>query len=203
MATLGGCGKQSSAITNAETMNETKNVKTDTATFGAGCFWCVEALFENLKGVISVSSGYSGGNVANPSYEQICTGTTGHAEVIQVVYDTEKISYDDLLEAFWSSHDPTTLNRQGNDVGTQYRSVVFYHSDEQQELAEAYKKQLDATGAFSKPIVTQIVPYDKFYKAEDYHQSYYDRNGSAHYCQYVIRPKLEKFNKKFAGKLKQ
>lgn len=195
--------QESNSVKPMENKETEMQDKSDTATFGAGCFWCVEAMFENLKGVISVTSGYSGGNVANPTYEQVCSDTTGHAEVIQVVYDPKVISYPDLLEAFWNSHDPTTLNRQGADVGKQYRSVIFYHNDEQRRLAEEYKAQLDKSGAFSKPIVTQIVPYTNFYKAEDYHQQYYDRNGQAPYCQYVIRPKLEKFRQKFGEKMKQ
>jgi methionine-S-sulfoxide reductase len=163
----------------------------------------VEAVSENLKGVKTVTSGYSGGHVENPDYALVCSGTTGHAEVIQVVYDPNVISYPDLLEAFWSSHDPTTLNRQGADVGTQYRSVIFYHNDEQRKLAEEYKAQLDKSGAFARPIVTQIVPFKKFYKAENYHQQYYDNNKEAPYCQYVIRPKLEKFRQKFGDKMKK
>jgi len=175
---------------------------TDTATFGAGCFWCVEAVFQNLKGVESVVSGYSGGTVANPSYEEVCTGTTGHAEACQIAYDPARISYPELLEAFWKSHDPTTLNRQGNDAGTQYRSAIFYHNEEQKKLAGHYKQQLDSSKAFDDPIVTEIVPFKNFYKAEDYHQNYFNKNGSAPYCMFVIRPKLEKFRKAFKDKLK-
>jgi peptide-methionine (S)-S-oxide reductase len=175
---------------------------TDTATFGAGCFWCVEAVFQNLKGVESVVSGYSGGTVANPSYEEVSTGTTGHAEACQIAYDPARISYPELLEAFWKSHDPTTLNRQGNDAGTQYRSAIFYHNEEQKKLAEHYKQQLDSSKAFDDPIVTEIVPFKNFYKAEDYHQNYFNKNGNAPYCMFVIRPKLEKFKKAFKDKLK-
>jgi peptide-methionine (S)-S-oxide reductase len=174
----------------------------DTATFGTGCFWCTEAIFQQLEGVQKVTSGYSGGEVPNPTYKQVCTGTTGHAEVIQVEYDPNKITYDELLEAFWKAHDPTTLNRQGNDVGTQYRSVVFYHNAEQKEKAEKYKVELDASGAFDKPIVTEIAPFSVFYPAENYHQDYYNANGAQPYCYFVIRPKLEKFRKVFKGKLK-
>lgn len=174
----------------------------DTATFGAGCFWCVEAQFQMLNGVISVSSGFSGGTVKNPAYREVCNGTTGHAEVCQIVYDSEKISYDELLAAFWQSHDPTQLNRQGNDVGTQYRSVIYYHNDEQKRLAEDYKKQLNASGAWTKPIVTEISPIGPFYKADDYHQNYFNENGSESYCQFVIQPKVEKFKKVFKDKLK-
>ncbi|WP_246085417.1 peptide-methionine (S)-S-oxide reductase MsrA [Solitalea koreensis] len=175
---------------------------TDTVTFGAGCFWCVEAIFQQLKGVISVTSGYSGGSIQNPTYKEICTGTTGHAEVAQIVYDPKVISFPELLEAFWSSHDPTTMNRQGADIGTQYRSVIFYHNSEQKELSEKYKKELNASGAFKNPVITEIAPFAKFYKAEDYHQNYFNSNGDAPYCQFVIAPKLEKFKKVFHDKLK-
>jgi peptide-methionine (S)-S-oxide reductase len=178
------------------------NAPTDTATFGTGCFWCTEAIFQQLDGVIKSTSGYSGGHVNNPSYKEVCTGTTGHAEVIQVVFDPKKISYDELLEVFWKTHDPTTLNRQGNDVGTQYRSVIFYHDNEQKEKAEKYKGELDKSGAFNDPIVTEIAPYSKFYAAENYHQDYFNENGSQPYCNFVIRPKVEKFQKVFKDKLK-
>lgn len=177
--------------------------KIDTATFGTGCFWCTEALFEQLNGVLKVTSGYSGGQVANPSYKAVCTGETGHAECVQVQYEPNKISYDELLEVFWQVHDPTTLNRQGADVGTQYRSVVFYHNLEQKEKAEHYKTELDKSGAFPKPIVTEISAFTKFYPAEDYHQEYYANNKNTNpYCAVVIRPKMEKFQKAFASKLK-
>ena len=184
-------------------MSELGNVKTETATFGAGCFWCVEAVFQELNGVIKVISGYEGGEIPNPTYKQVCTGATGHAEVIQVIYDPTKITYDELLAAFWQSHDPTTLNRQGNDQGTQYRSVVFYHNQIQKELAEKYKAELDKSGAWSKPVVTEISAATTFYPAEDYHQNYYNLNGSEPYCSYVIRPKLDKFRKVFKDKLKK
>jgi peptide-methionine (S)-S-oxide reductase len=167
-----------------------------------GCFWCSEAIFQNLKGVESVVSGYSGGNVKNPSYDEVCSGNTGHAEVSQVTYDPEKISYEELLEVFWYNHDPTTLNRQGNDAGTQYRSVIFTHDEKQKELAEKYKKKLEESHIWSDPIVTQIAPFTNFYKAEDYHQNYFNRNGNAAYCAFVIRPKLDKFKKAFHDKLK-
>jgi peptide-methionine (S)-S-oxide reductase len=173
-----------------------------TATFGAGCFWCTEAVFLNVKGVSKVVSGYSGGKVKNPSYREVCTGETGHAEVTQITFDPAVISYEDLLEVFWNTHDPTTLNRQGADVGTQYRSVVYYHSEEQKKVAEAYKKQLDASHVYKDPIVTEISPLKDFYAAEDYHQNYYALNANQGYCQYVIRPKVEKFRKQFASKLK-
>jgi len=175
---------------------------TDTATFGTGCFWCTEAIFQQLDGVKSVTSGYSGGQVANPTYKQICTGTTGHAECLKVVYDPSKITYDELLEIFWQVHDPTTLNRQGNDVGTQYRSVVFYHNEAQKAKAESYKAALTKSGAWDNPVVTTIEPMVKFYPAEDYHQNYYNNNTGEGYCQFVIRPKLEKFQKVFKSKLK-
>ena len=176
--------------------------KMDVATFGNGCFWCTEAIFQQLKGVSKVESGYSGGHVENPTYKEVCSETTGHAEVLQITYDPDVISYTELLEVFWETHDPTTLNRQGNDRGTQYRSAVFYHNDEQKKLAEKYKKELDASGAWNDPIVTEITAFDKFYVAEDYHQNYYNLNGSQPYCSFVIRPKVEKFKKVFKDKLK-
>ena len=182
--------------------NEDMVLKTDTATFGTGCFWCTEAVFQELEGVLKVTSGYSGGHVANPTYEQVCEKTTGHAEVVQIIYDPSKISYDELLEVFWQTHDPTTLNKQGNDVGPQYRSVIFFHTPEQHAKAEKYKKELDKSGAFTNPIVTAVEPYKNFYSAEKYHQNYYNNNGSAPYCYYVIRPKLEKFEKVFKNKLR-
>jgi len=175
--------------------------KLETATFGSGCFWCTEAVFERLKGVESVVSGYSGGILKNPTYEQVCSGTTGHAEVIQVTFDPAVISYPQLLKVFWNTHDPTTPNRQGHDVGTQYRSAIFYHNDEQRKQAEHYKEKLDSSGAFSAPIVTEIVPFQAFYPAEKYHQDYYSDNPSQQYCSYVIRPKVEKFEKAFGDLL--
>jgi len=177
-------------------------MNTDTATFGNGCFWCTEAVFQQLNGVISSTSGYSGGNVANPTYEQVCEKNTGHAEALQIVYDPSVISFDELLEVFWQTHDPTTLNRQGNDVGPQYRSVIFYHDKNQKEKSEHYKKELEKSGAFNQPIVTAIEPFKNFYPAEDYHQNYFKNNGTAPYCYFVIRPKLEKFEKVFKAKLK-
>jgi peptide-methionine (S)-S-oxide reductase len=172
------------------------------ATFASGCFWCTEAIFQQLKGVHSVVSGYSGGSVKKPSYDEVCTGSTGHAEAVQVTYDPAVIKYQDLLEVFWKSHDPTTPDRQGYDVGPQYRSVIFYHNDEQKQLAEHYKKKLDDSGIFGKPIVTQVVPFTEFYRAEDYHQNYYNQNTQARYCQLVIGPKLEKLKELFHDKLK-
>lgn len=187
---------------NSLTSSSTAMRDTDTATLGTGCFWCTEAIFQQLKGVLKVTSGYSGGKEVNPTYKDVSTGTTGHAEVIQIVYDPAEISFDELLEVFWQTHDPTTLNRQGNDVGPQYRSAIFYHNNEQKSKAEKYKKELDESGAFEKPIVTEISPYTAFYKAEDYHQDYYNNNGSQPYCYYVIRPKLEKFQKVFKNKIR-
>ncbi len=175
----------------------------DTATFGQGCFWCAEAIFESLEGIQSVMPGYAGGTVKNPSYEDVCTGKTGHAEVVQIVYDPKIISYSELLQAFWSSHDPTTLNRQGHDVGTQYRSVIFYHNEMQNMEAEKYKSELNASKSFPDPIVTEITPFTVFYSAEDYHKKYFDKNGNAPYCQFVIKPKLEKFQTVFKNKLKR
>ncbi len=183
-------------------MDAPKDTKLEKATFGGGCFWCTEAQFQYLDGVTKVESGYAGGTVANPTYEEVSTGTTGHAEVIQVTYDPAKVTYDELLEAFWQSHDPTQLNRQGNDVGTQYRSVIFYHNEDQHKKAEYYKQKLAQSGAFDKPVVTEIAPLNNFYPAEDYHQNYYNQNGSQPYCYYVIKPKLEKFKKVFKDKLK-
>ncbi len=176
--------------------------KTETAYFGTGCFWCTEAVFQLLDGVIAVRSGYSGGNTIDPDYKSICTGTTGHAECIEIKYDNSMISYAYLLEVFWKTHDPTTLNRQGNDAGTQYRSVIFYQNEDQKQIAEAYKKQLEMSGVFSNPIVTTLEPFTKFYPAENYHKDYYVLNGTAPYCQFVIRPKIEKFKKEFQEGLK-
>jgi peptide-methionine (S)-S-oxide reductase len=172
------------------------------ATLGGGCFWCTEAVFQRLRGVDNVVSGYSGGSVKNPTYKQVCTGTTGHAEVIQITYDPKLISFVELLEVFWKTHDPTTKNRQGNDKGPQYRSVVFYHTAEQKELAEKYKQKLDAAGAFDAPIVTEIVPFAEFYPAEAYHQNFFVDHPGHGYCAAVIRPKMEKFEKVFKDKLK-
>jgi peptide-methionine (S)-S-oxide reductase len=177
--------------------------QTDTATFATGCFWCTEAVFEELNGVLSVTSGYSGGNVPNPTYKEVCTGETGHAECVQVVYEPNKITYDELLEVFFEVHDPTSLNRQGADIGTQYRSAIFYHDNAQKQKAEYYKNELNKSGAYDKAIVTEIASFSKFYPAEDYHQEYYENNKSSNpYCSVVIRPKLEKFQKVFAKKLK-
>jgi peptide-methionine (S)-S-oxide reductase len=204
-ATMISCAQKSNNMNDNMKKNSTMNSNTskyDTATFGAGCFWCVEAQFQLLDGVISVESGFSGGTIKNPSYREVCNGNTGHAEVCNIVYDPSKISYDELLAAFWKTHDPTQLNRQGNDVGTQYRSVIFYHNDNQKALAEKYKKELNESGAWDKPIVTEISPFTAFYKAEDYHQNYYNQNGEEPYCHYVIQPKVEKFREVFKDKLK-
>jgi peptide-methionine (S)-S-oxide reductase len=170
-------------------------------TLGSGCFWCTEAVFHQLKGVETVVSGYSGGQTSNPSYEQVKTGMTEHAEVCQIQFDPEQISYEDILEVFFSTHDPTTLNRQGNDVGTQYRSVILYHSEEQREIAERIRRELDESGTWKNPIVTEIVPYEEFYQAEDYHQNYFRNNPNQQYCRLVIAPKLKKFEKVFKLKI--
>lgn len=175
----------------------------DTATFGAGCFWCVEAVFQDLKGVASATSGYSGGKIANPTYREVSSGLTGHAEVIQLVYDSSVISFDELLEVFWQTHDPTTLNRQGADVGTQYRSAIFYHNEHQKERAEYFRKKLNEENAFGSPVVTEITAFTAFYKAEEYHQEYYNNNSSQPYCRMVIQPKLDKVKKIFGDKLKE
>jgi peptide-methionine (S)-S-oxide reductase len=172
------------------------------ATFGNGCFWCTEAIFQQLKGVDKVESGYAGGHVENPTYKQVCAATTGHAEVIQISYNPDEISFEELLQVFWETHDPTTPDRQGNDVGPQYRSVIFYHNDAQRQLAEQYKQELDSSGAFDDPIITEISPLTNYYPAENYHQNYFNNNGSQPYCAFLIRPKLDKFKKVFKDKLK-
>lgn len=170
------------------------------ATLGGGCFWCLEAIYQDVRGVERVISGYTGGTVANPSYREVCTGTTGHAEVTQVVFDPQIISFTEILDIFWRIHDPTTLNRQGADVGTQYRSAVFYHNDTQKEIAEQSKQE--AASLWADPIVTEIVPLGEFYAAEDYHQNYFNENPYQPYCQIVVDPKVRKFKKAFAAKLK-
>ncbi len=196
-------GQVNKLPTNKMTNQSTENSQLQLATFGSGCFWCTEAIFQQVDGVTKVESGYAGGKSANPTYKEICTGQTGHAEVIQLTYDPKKVSFEELLEFFWKSHDPTTLNKQGADAGTQYRSVIFYHNNEQKLLATSYKKKLDDAGAFNAPIVTEITPFTTFYKAENYHQNYFNLNGNEPYCSYVIQPKLEKFKKVFKGKLKK
>jgi len=174
----------------------------EVATFGSGCFWCTEAVFQRIKGVEKVVSGYAGGHVQNPTYRQVCAGNTGHAEAVQVQYDPSQISYPEILEIFWKTHDPTTRDRQGNDVGPQYRSAIFYHNEEQKRLAEEYKKKLDEAHIWEDPIVTEITPFTNFYPAEDYHQNYYNENPNQGYCSYIIRPKVEKLQKVFREKLK-
>jgi peptide-methionine (S)-S-oxide reductase len=176
--------------------------KTQLATFGGGCFWCTEAVFQQLKGVEKVVSGYSGGHVENPTYEQVCNKDTGHAEVIQITYDPLQITFPELLEVHFKTHDPTTLNRQGNDAGPQYRSAVFYHDDEQKKAAEYYKEKLDKSGAFGSPIVTEVTKFTNFYAAENYHQNYFNDNPYQGYCAAIIRPKVDKFRAVFADKLK-
>jgi peptide-methionine (S)-S-oxide reductase len=201
VAVIGCRQKLTPQQTKDTTIMET-NAKLDTTTFGTGCFWCTEAIFTRLKGVVSVTCGYSGGTVDNPSYEEVCTGTTGNAEVCQIIYNPAVITFDELLEVFWKVHDPTTLNRQGADEGTQYRSVIFYHNEDQKKLAEYYKGELNKNNTWGKPVVTEISPFKNFYKAEDYHQDYFENNPNQGYCQFVIAPKVEKFEKVFKNKLK-
>ncbi len=198
---------QSKKMNTTKTSGKTETAftgKADTATLGTGCFWCTEAIFEQLDGVIDVVSGYAGGTASNPTYYQVSSGETGYAECVQITYDSSKISFDELLEVFWQVHDPTTLNRQGADIGTQYRSVIFYHDNEQKQKAEKYKAELNKSGAFNDAIVTTLEPFTKFYPAEDYHQEYYANNKNSNpYCSIVIRPKLDKFEKVFKNKLKK
>jgi peptide-methionine (S)-S-oxide reductase len=174
----------------------------EVATLGSGCFWCSEAIFSQLKGVEKVESGYSGGRSANPSYADVCSGTTGHAETVQVTFDPSVISYEDILHIFFTTHDPTTLNRQGADVGTQYRSVIFYHDDKQLETAHQTIKELNGSKVWKNPIVTELSPFKAFYKAEDYHQEFYERNRNYPYCQVVIEPKIAKLRQHYLSKLK-
>jgi peptide-methionine (S)-S-oxide reductase len=211
-ASLFSCNSKSST-TNMTTDNTTKTMSSpapvpgtglDTATFANGCFWCTEAIFEQLDGVVSAVSGYTGGHVDNPTYEEVSTGSSGHAECLQITYDPSKITFDELLEVFWETHDPTTLNRQGNDVGPQYRSGIYYHNQEQKQKAEKYKEELNKSGAFNDPIVTEISPFTKFYPAEAYHQQYFENNENKNpYCRVVVRPKVDKFRKVFKDKLKK
>ncbi|AFH47917.1 Peptide methionine sulfoxide reductase [Ignavibacterium album JCM 16511] len=203
LSTLIACEKSISKNNQENVMDNQNQNKLEIATFGSGCFWCTVAIFERVKGVQKVISGYSGGTIENPTYKEVCTGTTGHAECTQIYYDPSVVTYDELLEIFWKTHDPTTLNRQGNDVGTQYRSVIFYHNQEQKEKAEFYKKKLEEEKIWDRPIVTEIVEFKKFYPAEDYHQNYYDKNPNQGYCAFVITPKVEKFEKIFKDKLKK
>ena len=180
---------------------ETSNL--ETATLGAGCFWCVEAVFDDLKGVVSVESGYSGGHTENPTYQQVCSETTGHAEVVNVTFDPSEISFKEILQVFFSVHDPTTLNRQGNDIGTSYRSAIFYHSDEQKQTAEEVIKEVTEEGVYDDPIVTELKPFGKFYIAEDYHQEYFANNPTQPYCAAVVAPKVAKFRQKYVSRLKK
>jgi peptide-methionine (S)-S-oxide reductase len=206
ISALVGCHSEKNYKVMSSSINSfvDRSEQTETATFGTGCFWCTEAVFEQLEGVVKVTSGYMGGTVKNPSYKQVCTGETGHAECVQVTYEPSKISYDELLKVFFEVHDPTSLNRQGADEGTQYRSAIFYHNPEQKQKAEYYKAELNKSGAYDKQIVTEITPASEFYVAEDYHQEYYRNNKNTNpYCSIVIRPKLEKFQKVFAEKLKK
>ena len=180
-----------------------ENTNLETATLAAGCFWCVEAVFDDLKGVQDVVSGYSGGHISNPTYQQVCSETTGHAEVVQIKFDREELSFKELLQVFFTVHDPTQLNRQGNDVGTSYRSAIFYHSDEQKRVAEEVVKEFTDETIYDKPIVTQIAPFDKFYAGEDYHQEYFANNPNQPYCAAVVAPKVAKFRQKFVSRLKK
>ncbi|MCB9246996.1 MAG: peptide-methionine (S)-S-oxide reductase MsrA [Flavobacteriales bacterium] len=191
---------QNTKTTDKEQIMNSKNL--DSMTVGAGCFWCVEAIFTDLKGVEKVVSGYMGGRTANPTYKEVCSGTTGHVEVARIWFDPAIISYDQLLEVFWHAHDPTTLNRQGNDVGEQYRSVIFYHNEAQKQAAVDSKDSTDQSGLWPDPIVTAIEPAAEFYAAEDYHQNYFANNGSQPYCSFVIAPKVAKFRKEFKHLLK-
>lgn len=199
-----GCKETKSINKESEfvNMDSDQNINFENATFGGGCFWCTEAIYERVEGIHKVVSGYAGGHVDNPTYKQVCDGNTGHAEVIQISYDPSVVTYDELLEIFFKTHDPTTLNRQGNDVGEQYRSVIFYHNEEQKKKAEYYKAELDKSGAWENPIVTEISPLTNYFAAEDYHQDYYENNPDQGYCAFVIGPKIEKFEKVFKDKLK-
>ena len=193
--------EETNKMGDAETSGKVNDGSWQLATFGSGCFWCTEAVFQQLRGVRKVVSGYAAGETENPTYEEVCSGRTGHAEVIQVAFDPAEVTYAKLLEVFWKSHDPTTRNRQGNDVGTQYRSIILYHDDAQKEEAERYKAKLDESGAFDAPIVTQIEPFTTLYPAEGYHQDYYNKNPTAGYCAVMIRPKVDKIRKVFADAL--
>jgi peptide-methionine (S)-S-oxide reductase len=193
---------QGSMTQNINELDKIKSGNLDSATFGAGCFWCVEAIFQELNGVDAVYSGYSGGEKENPTYKEVCTGKTGHAEVTKIIFDPAIISYEELLEVFWTTHDPTTLNRQGADVGTQYRSAIFYHNEKQMEIAERSKREF-APLLWDDPVVTEISPLKNFYKAEDYHQNYFTANPDQAYCRAVINPKVKKLREKFSEKLKK
>lgn len=199
----GGTGRSEEKVGVIATMSAAfPSTELDTATFAAGCFWCTEVQFQQLQGVDTVISGYIGGKVKNPTYKQVTTGTTGHAEAVNIIYRPEIITYDELLEAFFVSHDPTQLNRQGNDIGTQYRSAIFYHNENEKEKAQYYIDRLNEEQAYDKPVVTTLERYEVFYPAEDYHRNYYILNPKQAYCQYVIAPKLDKFKKVFSNKLK-
>jgi methionine-S-sulfoxide reductase len=202
-----GCNQAKNQTTEKDTSKKVKrsnmNTHLEVATFGGGCYWCIEAVFQRLEGVEKVESGFSGGQVKNPTYKEVCTGTTGHAEVIQITFDTTKTSFEEILKVFFTMHDPTTLNRQGNDIGTQYRSAVFYHNDAQKKAAEEIIAALNTSKAYPNPIVTEVSKLDVFYKAEDYHQNYYNENSGEGYCKFVIQPKIEKFEKVFKDRLKK
>jgi peptide-methionine (S)-S-oxide reductase len=203
MLVLSACQPKSSTSNNVKAKEPmSTNKQLDTATFGGGCFWCMEAVFQDLRGVEKVESGFSGGHVKNPAYREVCEGTTGHAEVTQITFDPSVITYKDLVDIFWHVHNPTTLNQQGNDVGTQYRSVIFYHNEEQKKIAEASKAEATQTKVWPDPIVTEISPFTVFYKAEDYHQNYFKNNPNQSYCVYVVNPKVQKFKKQYHDKLK-
>lgn len=198
------CAQKSKSEVKSFKMNKNINPENlDTAVLGAGCFWCVEAVFQQLNGVEKVVSGYTGGHIENPTYEEVCSKLSGHVEVAQIIFDKTKVSFDEILEVFWKTHDPTTIDQQGNDKGPQYRSVVFYNNDEQRSKAIQYKKELNESGAWDKPIVTTVEKLFKFYPAENYHQNYYNNNPDQMYCRYVIQPKVEKFKKVFKDKLKK
>lgn len=198
------CAQKNKATTKKEVMHEMiKPENLDTAVLGAGCFWCVEAVFQQLNGVEKVVSGYAGGHIPNPTYEEVCSKQSGHVEVAQIIFDKTKVSFDEVLEVFWKTHDPTTIDQQGNDKGPQYKSAIFYTSDEQKNKAIQYKKELNELGAWDNPIVTVIENLTTFYPAENYHQNYYNNNPDQMYCKYVIQPKVEKFKKVFKDKLKK
>lgn len=199
---LSGCAQESNENTTEMTEEVITGENVDTATFGAGCFWCVEAVFQQMKGVLKVESGYTGGHTKNPTYKEVCSGMTGHAEVARIWFDTTVISYETLLEIFWHSHDPTTLNRQGADKGTQYRSAIYYHSDKQKEIAEASKAATDSSDLWPNPIVTEITEAGTYYPAEDYHQNYLENNPEQSYCAIVVAPKVQKVRKQFKHLLK-
>jgi peptide-methionine (S)-S-oxide reductase len=201
---LNACSQPSNTNSNikAKPMTNNPNTKLETIYLGEGCFWCTEAFFQRINGVISVVSGYGGGFVENPTYEQVCDKNTGHVELAKIVFDPSVVSIDEILEIFWKTHDPTTLDQQGNDVGPQYKSVIYYVTETQKQIAQKYKEALDKSGAFSSPIVTTIEPFKNYYPAENYHQNYYNSNTNQGYCRFVIAPKLEKFEKVFKAKLK-